>query len=290
MSYQYLPYPGSSISEGSTQSANVKAIQQQLNIWGHGPLTVDGNFGPGTQGAVKEFQTVNNLTADGVVGSSTWFALFPATFTSLVNVPANVTKGVDISHYNQPVDWASIVAAGVTFVYIKTSDGIGTPDPMANQHATDAKANNLKIGYYHFCRPETRGGTAAQAGTAEAQYTLSQLSLLPNADMPLMLDLEVASSLSPGDYLSWVHSYIAALPTGTSVIIYTYTSYINSHLPPNHDLGKYPLWLARYSNDGNNAICPVGWTDWTIWQFEGCGILGNNIPIDLDIMKGSALA
>lgn len=290
MSYQYLPYPGNLIAEGSTQSNNVKAIQQQLNRWGFGPLAIDGDFGPMTLGAVESFQAANELSVDGVVGGITWFALFPATFTSLVNIPAGTTRGIDISHYNGDLDWASVVDEGVSFVYIKTSDGIGTPDPMAAQHAANAIAHKMQIGYYHFCRPETRGGTVQQAATDEAQYTISQLNLLPKADMPLMLDLEVASPLSPDDYLLWVNTYIAALPQGTNVIIYTYTSYINSHLPPNHDLGKYPLWLARYSNDGNEAVCPVGWTDWTIWQFEGGGILGDNMPIDLDIMKGSLIA
>lgn len=36
---------------------------------------IDGNFGPQTQQAVKSFQQGNNLTADGVVGPTTWQAL-----------------------------------------------------------------------------------------------------------------------------------------------------------------------------------------------------------------------
>ena len=37
--------------------------------------TIDGNFGPNTENAVKRFQINNRLTADGVVGRDTWSAL-----------------------------------------------------------------------------------------------------------------------------------------------------------------------------------------------------------------------
>jgi peptidoglycan hydrolase-like protein with peptidoglycan-binding domain len=36
---------------------------------------VDGDFGPGTEAAVKQFQTDNDLTTDGIVGPTTWQAL-----------------------------------------------------------------------------------------------------------------------------------------------------------------------------------------------------------------------
>lgn len=46
-------------------------MQYLLNARGY-HVTVDGNFGPLTDAAVKAFQTDNGLTADGVVGNKTW--------------------------------------------------------------------------------------------------------------------------------------------------------------------------------------------------------------------------
>ncbi|WP_264778171.1 peptidoglycan recognition protein family protein [Deinococcus aetherius] len=53
----------------------VRAVQRQLNVGAGEGLTVDGAFGPGTDAAVKRFQTARGVTVDGVVGPATWSAL-----------------------------------------------------------------------------------------------------------------------------------------------------------------------------------------------------------------------
>jgi peptidoglycan hydrolase-like protein with peptidoglycan-binding domain len=57
-------------SKGNT----VQQLQQALVDRGYA-LDVDGDFGQGTRHAVKDFQTQNDLDADGVVGTDTWTAL-----------------------------------------------------------------------------------------------------------------------------------------------------------------------------------------------------------------------
>jgi len=49
----------------------VEYLQKSLG----GSLKVDGKFGPGTQKAVKDFQTSKSLKADGIVGPKTWAAI-----------------------------------------------------------------------------------------------------------------------------------------------------------------------------------------------------------------------
>ena len=74
------------IQNGSTGSL-VKTLQSKLNTDYakkvfpnspynfHPPLATDGDFGPLTESAVKDFQTKKGLSVDGIVGPHTWHAL-----------------------------------------------------------------------------------------------------------------------------------------------------------------------------------------------------------------------
>ncbi|MFD4608941.1 GH25 family lysozyme [Streptomyces sp. NPDC058440] len=61
------------VQQGSSGAA-VQAVQSQLKAHG-ASLTVDGAFGPGTDSAVRSFQSSHGLGVDGIVGSNTWQAL-----------------------------------------------------------------------------------------------------------------------------------------------------------------------------------------------------------------------
>ena len=73
-------YPGTPLRIGST-GPNVVIIQTELNrISQNYPAipkipVVDGIFGQRTESSIRKFQEVFNLTADGIVGKATWYAL-----------------------------------------------------------------------------------------------------------------------------------------------------------------------------------------------------------------------
>jgi len=52
-------------------------IQQALKAAGFYQGSIDGKFGPLTREAVKEFQRINGLKVDGIVGKQTWAKLAP---------------------------------------------------------------------------------------------------------------------------------------------------------------------------------------------------------------------
>ena len=64
----------------------VKGVQTRLKRWGYYNGSVDGIFGESTKKAVIAFQKKNGLTADGVVGKSTYKALgMNSSYQALVN-------------------------------------------------------------------------------------------------------------------------------------------------------------------------------------------------------------
>jgi peptidoglycan hydrolase-like protein with peptidoglycan-binding domain len=60
--------------EIGSQGRAVRALQEALVEQGW-EIDVDGDFGPGTDEAVREFQEENELDVDGIVGPATWAAL-----------------------------------------------------------------------------------------------------------------------------------------------------------------------------------------------------------------------
>ncbi|GAA4892909.1 peptidoglycan hydrolase-like protein with peptidoglycan-binding domain [Stackebrandtia albiflava] len=53
----------------------VRAIQRRLDAVHGIPMTVDGQFGPATETGVRQFQTAQRISVDGVVGPQSWLHL-----------------------------------------------------------------------------------------------------------------------------------------------------------------------------------------------------------------------
>ena len=77
--------PGDTISHATPSGYarhSVSALQADLVKLGVA-LTIDGQFGPATQAALRAFQLTHGLTGDGMIGPQTWAALDKATSGSL---------------------------------------------------------------------------------------------------------------------------------------------------------------------------------------------------------------
>lgn len=182
----------------------------------------------------------------------------------------NCTLGCDVSRYQTDVDWKWMKDNNFSFVFVQSTQGNAIfegdhYDLVAR--CKDIIAKGLKLGYYHFCRPNTQG---------EADFIKSKLKLLPPTDFPLMLDVETSGYTK--DYITqYLGNLIDTL--NIPIILYSYTDYINRYI----DLSfkDNDLWIACYSP---KLIMPIGWNDWKIWQ---CGDQDkpNNVQMDIDVMN-----
>jgi len=69
-----------------SRGKKVKLIQEWLSLHGFG-LVIDGDFGPATDYAVKEFQKRERLKVDGIVGNNTFNKLIKPMKDALKSIP-----------------------------------------------------------------------------------------------------------------------------------------------------------------------------------------------------------
>ncbi|MBZ9750264.1 peptidoglycan-binding protein [Deinococcus sp. HMF7604] len=82
------------VRQGDNNNA-VRAVQDQLRSgYSYSSVTVDGAFGPGTDTAVRDFQTKRGLGADGVVGLNTWHALVTGSSTGGTGTTASLASQI----------------------------------------------------------------------------------------------------------------------------------------------------------------------------------------------------
>lgn len=82
-----------------TRGAAVRGLQELLNKQDY-QLSIDGDFGPATENAVKDFQLKNGLRVDGVVFTETWVKLIGPNLLDLLNKPSRTLKREDIEAFS----------------------------------------------------------------------------------------------------------------------------------------------------------------------------------------------
>jgi len=211
----------------------------------------------------------------------------------------NCVLGIDVSKYQNNVDWAKVKAAGVEFAMVKLTEGNTYFEGSVynlKARVLEAKKNKVKVGYYHFARPGNFNAPQDDA-KLEVKNITDHLVDFPEPDFPIILDLEAFSDQMVWDSKitkqqslnNFVTTFVAELKNHQlDTIFYSYKNFFDVNLPDNHIFGNYPLWIAQYLNNPENSLpsMPKGWSDWKIWQFTEQGkIDGINGNCDLNMMR-----
>ena len=174
--------------EPGDRGIQVTRLQNYLNWYTNGEFFkkcggADGIYGKNTLKYAKQMQAdfFGAKEADGLVGPKT-IAKMKAYTKNGGPSPVKSTLVMDVSDFQDPIDWAKVKAAGVDGVIVKcglrgAEKGDLRPDSMYLDHINGAYKAGLKVGVYMF----TTAINAAE-GKEEADYAISQIK---KAGLPL---------------------------------------------------------------------------------------------------------
>lgn len=191
--------------------------------------------------------------------------------------------GIDISHYQTISDWQTVKDSGISFAFLKATEGSYSTDNTFQSHLEGAKSVGIYIGAYHFCR-----ATNPESAVKEADFfieTINNAGGFSILDLPPTLDIETNEGAN-GDNISaicraWINRVKEA--AGKQPILYTYPSFADQYL--DKSLGDIPLWLANYNSEINDH---AGWTEWLFLQYEDSGsVPGISGHVDMDEYNGN---
>jgi peptidoglycan hydrolase-like protein with peptidoglycan-binding domain len=120
-----------------TKGNEVKELQKILGI------ASDGDFGQKTEAAVKKWQTKNGLTADGIVGSLTWFAMSVGSATTDIKESIYETKNLIINRYMLPKD-EYMTGSRPEYVFLHHTAGWNNPFKTIDHWAGDTRGQLLQ--------------------------------------------------------------------------------------------------------------------------------------------------
>ena len=189
-----------------------------------------------------------------------------------------IYEGIDISVWQRDIDFYQVKNEGIEIVYIKASQGTNLIDPYLETNYKNAKANNLKIGFYHFLTATT----VAQA-EAEASFFASAIEG-KEVDCKLAMDYEQFYGVSKNGINEIGVAFIKKLKqiTGKDVIVYSNLNNVKNTFEDNvASEGK--LWIAYYSNPNNLTGVQSSWDTYIGIQYTSTGrIAGINGNVDRD--------
>ena len=182
-------------------------------------------------------------------------------------------RGVDLSHWQGTVDWATVAKNDVDFVFLGTRYA-GEVDPLFRENAKGAEAAGIDIGVYIYSY-----ATSVDQAKMEADFVLDLIKDYP-ISYPVVFDAENHDTLGalPKDQITAiVNAFCDRIrEAGYYPILYA-NDYWLSEILDMSALSKYPVWAAAYER------LPK-WENYVIWQGTETGIIpGIEGGVDIDL-------
>lgn len=172
-------------------------------------------------------------------------------------------RGIDVSRYQNAIDWQKAASSGIEFAMIRLSlgsveDKYNGQDSRSDYNITEARKAGLHVGVYHYLKAHT-----VEEARAEAKY---MISLLGNyeIDYPVALDFEdpwQQNNLTNAERTEMARVFIDEIKAaGYYPMLYTSTNWLESFFDMDK-LSDVDLWIA----DWRGYCGYMG--DYGMWQY-----------------------
>lgn len=189
---------------------------------------------------------------------------------------------VDVSNVNGNIDFGAVrESMGATGVFLKATEGLTFDDPKWPSFRSAANAAGLRVGAYHFARPDLHPYDPDD----EADHFCRIVGSIGRRDLRPVLDFEHTATINGAQMTAWARLFNQRVKKNLGVlpIFYSYPSFI-SDMRPSTPIGA-GLWLASYgSNDGADHPygVPAPWHKAIAHQFSSNGRLaGHSGSVDV---------
>lgn len=189
--------------------------------------------------------------------------------------------GIDVSKWNQEIDWEAVKDAGVEFAIIRcgyrgASTGALVIDPRYKENIEGAISAGIPVGVYFFTQ------ALDEIEAVEEASMVIRLIEDYDVDYPVFLDSESAGGRGRADGLDSderTRAHRAFLQTieaaGYETGVYASRNWLNDRINVT-DLSEYKTWLAEY------AEVPAYDGYYDMWQYTSKGTV-NGIDTNVDL-------
>ena len=200
--------------------------------------------------------------------------------------PAGETiEGIDVSVYQDTIDWDTVAGAGIEFAIMRASVA-DNEDTRFDFNWPEARRVGIIRGAYHYFYPDVDAAL-------QAETFLAAVGTLEPDDLPPTLDVEEQDGVPPPDtYAALVREWLDLVEAGTGRVpmIYTGAYHWETYVQA-ADMADHPLWAAHWG-----VTCPLvpdPWTGWVFHQYEVGdygAVPGITTRIDRDVFNGDMAA
>lgn len=186
-------------------------------------------------------------------------------------------KGIDVSTWQNNIDWSKVKESGVEFAIIREGYGKNDPnqiDDCFHINAEEAQKNGIPFGVYHYSYAQSVNDAAN-----EANFCLSNINKY-KLEYPVVLDIEDSSMqhLGKRTITDICKAFCEQIEqAGYYAMIYCNVNWLENYLYKDELLTRYDLWLAHWKVDSPKYECGI-------WQYSDSGkVSGISGNVDMNI-------